>query len=392
MTTENELMPKAAQTQVCLVSAQATPNLTPLLDPAFAPKCVVMLVSPDMKQRAQWLAEVVKPRSIRVEMLDLPDAWDLEGITDLLVNWLDAQGSDADVALNVTGGTQPMAMAAQQAFAMADKPVFYVHHQLDKVLWLTPRRPAQSLGNKLKLEPFLHAHGWEVMSNPGQPVLSESLRSLTSELVLNVGSLGSALGTLNWYAQDCDKKQTLEVQLENSDRDNPGLMSLVQKFEAAGACSLVQGRLRFGSETERFFCNGGWLEHHVVGVLSDLRAKAGIQDLAAGLTVRSLDNSLKGMAGSNELDVAFLAHNRLHIIECKTSSFRFRDSAAPAVYKLDSLTGMGGLNTKGMLASYRPLLDGDIQRARDLRIETVVAGSLASLRQRLLNWIGPAAA
>ncbi|MGS0754022.1 Card1-like endonuclease domain-containing protein [Roseateles sp. GG27B] len=285
-------------------------------------------------------------RQIKVEMLELTDAWDLEGITDTLVNWLDAQGDAADVALNVTGGTKPMAMAAQQAFAMAGKPVFYVHQQFDKILWLTPRRPDQALGNKLKLEPFLHAHGWEVINNPGQPVLSEALRTLTSELVLNVGSLGRALGALNWYAQDCDKKQTLEVQLDHSARDNPSLMALLQKFEAAGACAVTQGRLRFGNEAERFFCNGGWLEHHVVGVLNELRAKAGIQDLAAGLTVRSLDNSLKGRGGSNELDVVFLAHNNLHIIECKTGSFGDRDSAAPAVSSLIRSPGWAG-STRG---------------------------------------------
>lgn len=114
--------------------------------------------------------------------------------------------------------------------------------------------------------------------------------------MLNVGSLGRALGTLNWQAQDCDKKQMLEVQLDTGDRDNLSFTALLQKFEAAGACSLCQAWLHFGNEAERFFCNGGRLEHHVVGVLNEMRAKAGSQDLAAGLTVRSLDNALKGRA------------------------------------------------------------------------------------------------
>ena len=60
------------------------------------------------------------------------------------------------------------------------------------------------------------------------------------------------------------------------------------------------------------------------------------------------------------------------------------------VYKLDSLTGMGGLNTRGLLASYRPLVDGDRQRARDLRIELVEGAKLATLRQQLVKWVGAA--
>jgi hypothetical protein len=104
--------------------------------------------------------------------------------------------------------------------------------------------------------------------------------------------------------------------------------------------------------------------------------------------VRSLDNRLRGDAGSNELDVAFLARNRLHIVECKTRSFRERHSAAEAVYKLDALSALGGLNTRGMLVSYRPLSDGDRQRAADLRIRTVVGSAVANLRDELLRWIG----
>lgn len=110
-----------------------------------------------------------------------------------------------------------------------------------------------------------------------------------------------------------------------------------------------------------------------------------------GLKVRSLDNRLHGDAGSNELDVAFLARNRLHIVECKTRSFRARDSAAEAVYKLDALTALGGLNTRPLLLSYRPLVDGDRQRARDLNIRTVVGSALAGLEAELLRWIGGAA-
>jgi len=376
-----------ADVQVCLVSAQATPNLTPLLDPAFAPRRVVLLVSTDMRERAAWLADVVRQRGIAVEQVDIADAWDMPGVCDRLVAWLDKQGDACSVALNVTGGTKPMAMAAQQAFAMADKPVFYVHQGRDELLWLTPRLAPTRMANRLTLEPYLHAHGWQVMERPALLKSSDAMRRLTDELVLQVGSLELALGRLNWYAQECQKLGRLEIDLGDRDHKNPGFMALIDKFAAARACALLGGKLRFPNEASRFYCNGGWLEHHVAGLLDGLRLQGKIQDLAVNLKVRSLNNRLSGNAGSNELDVAVLAHNRLHIIECKTRIFGERDSAAPAVYKLDALTVLGGLNTLGMLVSYRSLIDGDRQRARDLRIRTVVGSAIANLGQELQRWI-----
>ena len=42
---------------VCLVSAQAAPNLLPILDSDFKPKKAIFLVSKTMKQRAEYLAK-----------------------------------------------------------------------------------------------------------------------------------------------------------------------------------------------------------------------------------------------------------------------------------------------------------------------------------------------
>ncbi len=93
----------------------------------------------------------------------------------------------------------------------------------------------------------------------------------------------------------------------------------------------------------------------------------------------------------NEIDVADLIHNLPYMIECKTRGMRSEsDAAGPGaetLYKLDSLTALGGLNTRGMLASYQPLETWDKQRARDLRINVVESGQLRNLEQHLTKWI-----
>jgi hypothetical protein len=64
---------------------------------------------------------------------------------------------------------------------------------------------------------------------------------------------------------------------------------------------------------------------------------------------------------------------------------------AETLYKLDSLTAMGGLNTRGMLVSYQAIEASDRRRARELRIELVERGELRNLDQHLNRWIKPRA-
>ena len=376
-------------THVCLVSQQATPNLSPVLDASFRPKRVVMVVTPDMRQQAQWLEDVLRERCrTRVERLDVGDAWDMNGLLAQLIEWIDAQGVGPSIALNVTGGTKPMAMAAQQAFAMAGLAVFYVHPTSDQVQWLDPDLPAFALNNKLKLDDYLQAHGWKVLARPAPLVAGPELQRLTQELVLGIAERAGAIGRLNAIASDCERCHRLWYTLTEQDVADQRLTATLADFEDAAACKVEGRTLRFPDEAARFFCNGGWLEEYVAETVRTLPADAGVQDWAAGLKVRSVGNNLKGQGGSNELDVAVLAHNRLHLIECKTRNLQNEGSAADALYKLDALTALGGLKTTTLLVSYRgDLAPGDRQRAKDLGIQTCVGSQLATLRSTLLKWI-----
>ncbi len=52
-------------THLILVSAQAVPNITPVMDERFKPKNVLLLVSPDMTNRAEWLEQIYTKRGIK---------------------------------------------------------------------------------------------------------------------------------------------------------------------------------------------------------------------------------------------------------------------------------------------------------------------------------------
>ena len=58
------------------------------------------------------------------------------------------------------------------------------------------------------------------------------------------------------------------------------------------------------------------------------------------------------------------------------------------LFKLSELCRrVGGLGTRGMLASYRPLGDAEKKLAKALGIEVVASGELTRLSERLRRWV-----
>jgi len=85
-----------------------------------------------------------------------------------------------------------------------------------------------------------------------------------------------------------------------------------------------------------------------------------------------------------------MARNRLHLIECKTKRMAGKGTtevATDTVYKLDSISDLGGLGTRSMLVSYRQLKEADRQRAKDLRIKVVQGTQIQQLKSQLREWI-----
>lgn len=380
-------------THLCLVSAQATPNLTPVLDPGLAPRRVILLVSPDMTERAGWLEAVLKPRAIAVERWPIQDAWDVEHIQnrvlELLERELDAVAAGA-IALNATGGTKPMSIAAYEAFRVYELPIFYVHPEHDRLIWLHPSgRPPVDIANRVRLDAFLLAHGARLEASVAAPV-DGARQDLQCWLIANVQRLARPLGTLNWLANRAEDS-LVSPMLEPHQRRDQDLAELIDRFAEIGLLTLAGGRLRFPDEAARFIVNGGWLEEHVFSVLSELRREdRRIQDLARAVDIARQD--ARGALVRNELDVATLVENRLYLIECKTRSWR-QDGpnggpGAEALYRLDTLADLlGGLQARAMLVSYLDLPAHTSRRAADLRIRVCAGVRLPELRQHLGNWL-----
>ncbi|HIE55573.1 MAG TPA: DUF1887 family protein, partial [Chromatiaceae bacterium] len=306
------------RTHLCLVSAQPTPNLTPLLDERTAPARVMLLVSPDMRRQAQWLEEVIRPRGIQVEHIPLEHAFDFPHIQQRVMENLEAVPADerSAIALNATGGTKPMSIAAYEVFRAWDLPIFYVHPVKDHLIWLHPNDlPLVELANRIKLEPFLQAHGARIPDKPRRSIGDRGYLELAEELIVNIRRHRRAIGALNWLAGTADNDELRSEPIES----NGTLDELIGLFAEHQLLRREGDRLIFADQAARFFVNGGWLEYHVFDRVRKRRQTNAIQDIAFSVKVQRARD--KGNTIDNELDVLFLRENRLHIIECKTRKF-----------------------------------------------------------------------
>lgn len=375
-------------THVCLVSQQATPNVLPVLDEGWRPQRVVLAKTKEMATKAAVIGSLIKTRcpGVVIEMLDVPSAYEYGVLENLFLEFL-GKNEGFDIALNVTGGTKLMAMAAQDVFRSNNKSVFYVNVENDRVVVLGQKGEEAQLTAGLKVHEMLALHDHDVKA-PAQPQVTANFRDLAARLIDRVQSDGWALGAINAIAMEA-KNSALSVKLTRQQFDSKSISTLLELFSDAKVLSLQGDLLRFKDEAARKFVNGGWLELHVFQTLQNLRGKnKTISDVVSNLVI-----PFAGKVGNaktadmNEIDAAFLSKNTLHLIECKTANLAAaghgdNDKATEAIYKMESLLKLGGLRTKGMIVDYRGAFSNspaNLKRAEDAKIVVVSGKDLKDL-------------
>lgn len=379
----NAAMNVGFDVHIMLVSAQAAPNLLPALDPDLKPREAVLLVSAPMRERADALARVLQEAKVKTTCERLDNEHDYDALSARLLD-LAASRDGQSIALNVTGGTKLMALAAQSIAHEAGWPVFYVDADTDEVIWIGANAPPpHRLTEQLRLRHYLAAYGFD-SDKRELPPLPPGHDDLIQTLLLQIGSLEVPLAKLNWLAQQAQDRHSLSVELDTRQRESSGLEALLRNFEDADLLRVEAGRLSFSDSASRDYVKGGWLERHVFATVCRCRAELGIRDQAANLELR--DHT--GL--SNELDIAFMARNRLFVIECKTARMDRPEApkANDTLFKLAEVSRrVGGLGTRGLLASYRPLRPSEYRLAQALGIELACGSELANLDDRLRRWV-----
>lgn len=376
---------------VLLVSEQAAANLLPVLDPAMRPEEAVLVVSRRMEERAGALERALREGGVqRTTRLHLEDEHDFDAMQKTLLELGERMRGDA-VALNLTGGTKLMALAAHDIAQMCGWRRYYLDLDTDEVVWLDRQATRrQAVNQHLRLRHYLLGYGFAIADGARPENEETRFRDLLGILVKHAANYGDAIGALNGIAESAFPG--LAAPLDASVRSFSRLNDLLDELERAGVLKMEGNEIRFTSEDDRRFANGGWLELHVYQTLSKVQRDIGVRDKRLNLQVTDANGV------QNELDVAFLARNRLHVIECKTQRLERRPArggqrlpappkANDALFKLAELARrIGGIGARSMLVSFRSLGESEKELGHALGIEIVAVEQLARLDERLKQW------
>ena len=353
---------------VLLVSDQPMPNFLPILNAEMKPDSVTLVVSSKMRSRADWLKSEIQKHQVKVlDDIDVgDDIFNINVIQRTLMDWADGNEElFTQSVLNVTGGTKPMAIAAQEVFRMGGRPVFYIDIVTDSVTWLNGERQPLQLSGSPTIKQFLGMNGIRVVAGDFQSIVeNENWRHFYTEIAADPCKWALSIRALNWIAFQAERRRTNELEVDDATLESPDWPEMSRMLHTYGLVTHANDqRERFCSAEARRFCNGNWLEHYVFETLKKLH----FDRKRAMMNVKIVD--AKG--NSNELDAVVLHGNTCYVIEDKTKYMQRANSTDNVVYKLAQLSARMGLRAKGILVSALDVRPVDKDRAKAYNVDVI---------------------
>lgn len=360
---------------LCLVSDQPMANFLPVLDDNLQPTEVTLVVSAQMQAKANFLREQIRQLGIGItEDLVVSDPSNISRLQDEFMEWVDKNNHD-DYVLNATGGTKPMAIAAQEVCRAYQIPIFYLDIMANKVTWMKTDVSIEwcnnfdnySLQQTPTLNQFFKIHGVNINKKKGIQI-SERWRYVFDEFVMNQLRNQDDIGKLNYYASVLDDENhnglrySGQVQFNNQDFHDALYAHDIIKYTDAN-------KFEFRNDDAKDFCNGGWLEEYVYQEIFELLNRD-IRRVMKNLEITSRDRNNQEV--KNELDVVAMHGNTCYVFECKTKSMKTDDVVNDAIYKLAAITSRRmGLKTRSFLISYRTINPDKKRRAKEFGIDVI---------------------
>ncbi|MFM2625828.1 Card1-like endonuclease domain-containing protein [Vibrio owensii] len=364
--------------------------LTPILDKRSPCEHAIFLGDKNEFHMFLRLEQVLSKNSVTSEFFEIPEEPSVKSIKEsalTLAQRISIQNTP--IFFNASCGLRHRLLSLYEIFRQYHWPVFIVEPFSDKLCWMHPEEKQSTfVQDHINLEDYLSVFGAEC-ERQEHPLITtrDELIDIGSQWVKSALMLGSGLATLNYLATKCRKEHVLSVKLSDVQRKYVELKTLIDGLCKVELASYLNGTLTFNSEDARRFANGGWLEllvDHYIKELGDQIPT--IQDKARSLHVHRKVND---EAVKNEIDIATIVNNKLHLIECKTKSMG--TGGDDTLYKLESLKDLlGGFQARAMLISFRPLKYTDVSRAEDLGLALIGPKELPHLYQHLKNWFNNA--
>ncbi len=362
--------------------------ITPLFDKRTVSRHIIFIGDSTQHVMYQRLDTVLKQRDITSEFFQIPiraNTSQLKTAVDRLAKELKNRGEE-EVKLNASCGLRHRLLSIYEVFRSYHWDIFVVEPSTDSLCWLYPDGKQEvQVEDHITISDYLTIFGarGEFCEHEISPQLDQKLYQLGESWASNALELGPGLATLNYLATTCRKEHKLDVELSEKQQGYRELAMLIDDLVEAKIATYQDGILTFANEDARRFSNGEWLETLVHSTVKQIQEDLPtIQDRSLNVQVY---RTLGDREVRNELDVASVVNNKLHIIECKTKGMR--DDGDDTLYKFESLRDLlGGLQARAMLVSFRPLRYNDITRAEDLGLALIGPEELKNLKQHLCDW------
>ena len=375
-------------THVGIIDQDPVRLITPLLDHGVPANKMIFIGTETQREQYNRLSSILTPRNIDAEFFVIPDSINITCIRQCLNELAEKlKQSQSEVWFNASCGLRHRLLSAYEVFRSFHWPIYVIEPFSDEMCWLYPSdREQQQVEDRIQLTDYLTIFGarCELPEQLVPEALNDQLRELGQRWASSALELGPGLATLNYLATTCRKEQCLTVALSEKQQGYRELGMLLADLEDTGLATYKDGSLTFKHEEARRFANGEWLEnlvHSTVRVIQNNLPT--IQDHSVGVQVY---RKIGDREVRNELDVATVVNNKLHIIECKTKGMR--DDGDDTLYKLESLRDLlGGLQARAMLVSFRPLRHHDLVRAQDLGLAIIGPDQLGELELHLHRWL-----
>lgn len=381
--------------QICLISAQTLPNLIPIL--MHKPKIVHLIVTTGMQSKAEYFVNLLKQQNI--EAIISPNA-PSAGLTQLtkyarqFVKQLKQRyDNNVQLSLNCTGGTKLMVLAFVKVFEieLPQAQLFYTDTFHDVIEYLQPLEKLEPMTSVLDVKNYLAAQGFAIATvesqKSGWQKRAKKRQELTYWLAANAWELGDFLNEIKKLANRAWNEQKAKQKLvqQPSELAKKTLIQLHEYnfIQYAGGQTVIFPEVANRNPDKMHYLNGFWLEEYVWLVAQ----KSSLDDVQSGVKVEWQESQPKSGADNihNEFDLLAVYHNRLLVVECKTSFGK--NVTQDIITKLDSLgRKTGGLFGHTLLCSAQPLAENIKSRALAQKVEVIDGKQLPNLGARITAW------
>lgn len=374
-------------THVGIIDQDPVRLVTALLHRKFKAEKVIFIGVECQLPQYEQLSRVLQPKGVDTEFFLIPSDINIPLIKSKIEQLAQRLKKECNnVFFNASCGLRHRLLTAYEIFRSYNWPIYVIEPFSDELCWLYPDgQEQQQVEDHINISDYLTIFGarCELQDEDVRSVLDSTIGTLGHKWASNAYELGPGLATLNYLATTCRKEQKLDVELSDKQQGYRELGMLIDDLHEAGLSTYENGVLTFSSEAARRFANGEWLEWYVHHIVEEIKHQLlTIQDLSLGVQVY---RKIGEKEVRNELDVATVVNNKLHIIECKTKGMS--SDGDDTLYKLESIRDLlGGLQARAMLVSFRPLRQHDITRATDLGLALIGPDQLSDLKTHLHEW------